>query len=174
MPPPQPNRSKGVVVLLLIHYSCVHCVWQSCVWSLFCYVCSILSAISRFAINALGGGGGELVALLVLSSCWTRTIQHRVAVSDLYVSFPRGAESLSVVCDCGIFRFLLTHLIIYVYALITKSSADWESRPPFPGKSRHHRPNSETPLKWLSAGGPMVARLEYWYGPPLPSVKYDA
>ena len=42
-----------------------------------------------------------------------------------------------------------------------------------PGIPRHHRPTSETPLKWQFAGGPMVAHLEYSYGPPLPFVNYD-
>ena len=37
-----------------------------------------------------------------------------------------------------------------------------------PLKSRHHRPTSETPLKWHFAGGPLMARLEYLYGPPPP------
>ena len=33
----------------------------------------------------------------------------------------------------------------------------------------HHRPTSETPLKWRFAGGSIIARLEYWYAPPLTS-----
>ena len=37
----------------------------------------------------------------------------------------------------------------------------------------HNKPTSETPMKWRFAGGPMMARLEYWYVPRLPSVKYD-
>ena len=46
------------------------------------------------------------------------------------------------------------------------------------GKPIHHLPTSEapfreTPLKWRFAGRPMVARLEYWYGPLLPSMKYE-
>ena len=37
--------------------------------------------------------------------------------------------------------------------------------------SCHHWPTSKMLLKWRLAGGQMVANLEYWYGPPLPSVK---
>ena len=36
----------------------------------------------------------------------------------------------------------------------------------------HHRP-IETACRWRADGGPMVVRLEYWYVPPLASVKYD-
>ena len=148
------SKGGGYVVVdsLLLRSSCV---------AVLCLVLALLcmqytKVISSFAINAL----------------WKRELSYcrHAAVSVLYVSFPRGADSLSVVCDCGIFRFLLTHLIVYVYALITKSSADpetdWESRPPSPGKSCHNRPTSEAPLKWGFAGGPMMARLEYWYIPP--------
>ena len=41
-----------------------------------------------------------------------------------------------------------------------------------PEKSHHHRPASETPLKWRFAARAMMACLEYGYGLPLPSVKY--
>ena len=41
------------------------------------------------------------------------------------------------------------------------------------GKSRHHLPTSGTPLKWRFAGGPMVTRLDYWYGPFYPVMYED-
>ena len=49
----------------------------------------------------------------------------------------------------------------------TLSSADPEPPPPLKNQAIarcHHRPTSKTPLKWRFDGGPMVARLEYWYG----------
>ena len=41
-----------------------------------------------------------------------------------------------------------------------------------PEKSCHHQPASKTPLKWHFTCGLIVTRLEYWYRPPLPTLKY--
>ena len=35
----------------------------------------------------------------------------------------------------------------------------------------HHRHASETPFKWRFTGGPMMARLQWYFDPPSPLIK---
>ena len=79
--------SKAVVMLLFI-YSCSHCLWGFCVYSLFCY--SVLC-----------------VRQVLQSSCWGRVIwllclNCLPCVLFCSVALPRGSVGWSAVFDCGI------------------------------------------------------------------------
>ena len=76
-------RSKAAALSLLIHCLMLLPLWESVI--VLCFV--VLNFMSILVCNHLDGKR-ELIALLVSRDCC--------------VTLPRGAMSLSAVCDCGI------------------------------------------------------------------------